>query len=724
MKKIITLLLTAVLFISALPASEVLSSAEVGGNVVFLESSDFSISAVVNCSVSGNVITAAQQYPCFRIDLNHAYAIESIKLTMTIGNSDYDYRINPDTLIFMCDGVKTGATFGGYYNTSFKADSKSSVSFTVPSEYKASAVNQLYIAGGFVGAVSSGASITVESIEIIGKQLTQTITLTGDDFSLHSRYNCSVNGNVISSTTNQYPAFYLDLNKDYYIRRIKISATAAGTGYSTGENAVSLSKDYGNIVSLPWYYSVWADGVTSVKSADISAENQLKPINRINFSGFWSKAPTAVGAATLTVESVELTYWKNPKQELSFSESEISLSAISDTDVNGLVVTALNIWPKFLLSFSNSYCVDSVDITIENNYDYMLAWHSTMPNSLDLIFDDGTVASAEVTSTGSYWRGSISANSVGTLNITIPEDYKGKRLSAIEMEGYFPSQEASVGGNGNITVLEVSMNGVLDDLALEIIDKYNSVITYVDGREMYENAFALYKEAVSAFLKEAYYEPSLNSSEVIEDIYSYYNGKLIFKATVPNTDQMDYISEFGIVCVPSEILGDKELTIEMPGAQTVSVGCSGNVDMSQYSELLIPFVGTSDYAGNEITARAFVKYSDGINEVIYYSTNTNEEHSVINGQITTLLPASFDEPEGMVGDVNSDLKIDILDMICLKKALSATEIKFDFTGGDTNADGIINSLDLSVIREYLLGAMELPSEPYHDEFTVNGTFGV
>lgn len=131
------------------------------------------------------------------------------------------------------------------------------------------------------------------------------ITLTKDDFELVSGYNCSVDGNVVTSTANQYPSFYILLGKEYYIREIRITATAEGRNYSTSNNAISLMNGAATVYSLPWSYSVWTNGVQSVKTASVPEDKQQEGVNRINFAGFWTAVPT-VGGASLTIEKIEI----------------------------------------------------------------------------------------------------------------------------------------------------------------------------------------------------------------------------------------------------------------------------------------------------------------------------------------------------------------------------------------------------------------------------------
>lgn len=59
------------------------------------------------------------------------------------------------------------------------------------------------------------------------------------------------------------------------------------------------------------------------------------------------------------------------------------------------------------------------------------------------------------------------------------------------------------------------------------------------------------------------------------------------------------------------------------------------------------------------------------------------------------------EPEYECGDVNNDGKINLLDLIALRKHLAKWNITIDMTTADCNCDGNVNLLDLIALRKYL-----------------------
>ena len=60
----------------------------------------------------------------------------------------------------------------------------------------------------------------------------------------------------------------------------------------------------------------------------------------------------------------------------------------------------------------------------------------------------------------------------------------------------------------------------------------------------------------------------------------------------------------------------------------------------------------------------------------------------------------------LVGDANNDLKIDIRDLVIMKKHLSGLNVNINRSKSDCNLDGMVDISDMILLRKYLIGAIE------------------
>ena len=60
------------------------------------------------------------------------------------------------------------------------------------------------------------------------------------------------------------------------------------------------------------------------------------------------------------------------------------------------------------------------------------------------------------------------------------------------------------------------------------------------------------------------------------------------------------------------------------------------------------------------------------------------------------------------GDLNSDGKFNLLDLVAMRKHLAKWDIKVDLKAADTNSDGKVNLMDLIMIRKVMVGLIQKP----------------
>jgi hypothetical protein len=80
-------------------------------------------------------------------------------------------------------------------------------------------------------------------------------------------------------------------------------------------------------------------------------------------------------------------------------------------------------------------------------------------------------------------------------------------------------------------------------------------------------------------------------------------------------------------------------------------------------------------------------------------TNDAGELAAREVDVAVTLPASH-----VPGDVNSDGKVNAMDLIRLKKYLAGANVSIESNYGDVNGDGKVNAMDLIRLKKYLAGA--------------------
>ncbi len=198
--------------------------------------------------------------------------------------------------------------------------------------------------------------------------------------------------------------------------------------------------------------------------------------------------------------------------------------------------------------------------------------------------------------------------------------------------------------------------------------------------------------------------PQITASEIISDSNNeYVNGRLKINAVVSDSaiaktlEKDGYaISEVGAVVIPTANYSG-ELTVETEGALSGSISPKA----AEYSVVL---VNENDYSNVTLAARAYVVWTDGTNTLTLYS----DVYETVGADAPTVATKDI-----LMGDVNGDGIINVIDVVAAKKQLVNVAPKnFVFYQADINADNAFNAVDLTNLRRYLLDGFILPESPY------------
>lgn len=112
-----------------------------------------------------------------------------------------------------------------------------------------------------------------------------------------------------------------------------------------------------------------------------------------------------------------------------------------------------------------------------------------------------------------------------------------------------------------------------------------------------------------------------------------------------------------------------------------------------------------DRTGSSITQRPAVKRIND-NKFTYTLPALSAYHIVLDAEDNT-------EPDVLIGDINEDGEVNVLDFALLRLYLVGKVNEINKAPADTNDDGAIDSLDFSVLKAYLLG--KIKSLPYYSQ---------
>lgn len=441
---------------------------------------------------------------------------------------------------------------------------------------------------------------------------------------------------------------------------------------------------------------------------------------------------------------------------------ELSLRNLGGSTINenqNVVSSGSKGYPQFYIDLPEPAYVSSVSVTLTNN---------DTENKLQLIKSGVGLKDVNDKVWNNLLGGvfNISAGGTSTLIIPVTADTLKTKIASIVIGANDTNHRM------NVTVVSVTYT-YAGNAAASVIDLKDDPIKF---KTAYDSTSAAVRSVVDLHYDSSYYAPKmLTGSYRMDDAY---HGQLQFGVSNPEeqttktlADDGYFISEVGVLMLPGTLLNGEELLLTNEQAAKASLSLkSADCAPATYFAVLSD---SDKYNFADISARAYIKYSDGDNEVVFYSRNNAEENTaeyaanaVENGVLTCTrnyaarlaaqkcydtkfytetFPDSahvnFSEAGtleevisylnaytrknggiAVIGDADANDIVDILDMIRIKKYLSDQAVKIDLKAADTNADGVNDPADLARLRKYLLGVEDLPAEPYTSDPVVTGVW--
>lgn len=131
---------------------------------------------------------------------------------------------------------------------------------------------------------------------------------------------------------------------------------------------------------------------------------------------------------------------------------------------------------------------------------------------------------------------------------------------------------------------------------------------------------------------------------------------------------------------------------------------SHKLDFKANDRIMYQYLNCYD---NELTVQAndgytFAKFVDTVSGKEYFGSENTLSSDDLSAS-ATLDAVFFKNDEIQSGDMNADGKVNLLDVIQLRKKLALFEVGIFETAGDMNNDGRVNLLDLLRLRKKLVG---------------------
>ena len=303
---------------------------------------------------------------------------------------------------------------------------------------------------------------------------------------------------------------------------------------------------------------------------------------------------------TQAVRSIEVN---DSTMRTQFLERTVNISS-EETGEGIMFSSASDVYPAFELKFG--YYCDSVSVTMNNSGEdsFTIATYT-------VTYMDGTTTVSNVYS-------SLASEASRTFTVS---NLAGKGIALLTFVF------RKTGEDVVLTVDNITVNNIRSERVVAAGKKIEqmSPFSYEKVRRYYESLSAQEKAYVYNANTLNRYLPTVDGTSIcMED--NEYNGQMAFHIVNPTltaTLQTEgyEITKIGVAVLPTQLVSGK-LTKETANAENVTLTFGENADKSEYASYSAILKNSTKYPFVNMSASAFVEYSDDNHTVILYSDGT------------------------------------------------------------------------------------------------------